>query len=508
MTASLLSSSVLGIEAEIITVEARISAGLNYFIVGLPDSAVKESLFRVESAISSVGLHMPRQKVVVSMAPADLKKQGAVFDLPVALSILAASGQVAPARLEDKLFAAELGLDGKLRPVRGALSMAMRARESGVRQLILPRVNAQEAAIVNDLEVYGLDDLSAVLEFLNGDLQLEPAVHRTRETFESHKERFGIDFADVRGQQKVKRAMEIAAAGGHNLIMIGPPGAGKTMLARRLPTILPPLNLHEALESTRVHSVAGTLERPGLLATRPFRSPHHTTSDVALVGGGTHPSPGEISLAHNGVLFLDELTEFKRSVLEVLRQPLEDRQVMIARASFSASFPASFVLVAAMNPCPCGFHGHPHRKCTCTDRAVRGYINKISGPLLDRIDLQIRVEPVEYAELIVAANEESSTNVRARVIEARNRQSVRLNGIAGFSCNAQLTTQMVQKFCALGKVEQSILRQAMEKHKLSARAYDRILKVARTIADLEACERIGLTHLAEAIGFRCLDVFS
>jgi magnesium chelatase family protein len=505
MTASVCSSSVLGIEAEMITVEARISAGLNYFIVGLPDNAVRESMFRVESVIGSSGLQMPRRKIVVSMAPADVKKQGSVFDLPIALSILAASGQLSPEKLACGMFAGELSLEGRLRPVRGALSMAIRARQDGLKMLVLPEANAQEAAIVSDLEVYGLHSLTEVLEFLNGDLILAPAVHRTRETFDSRREQYGVDFADVRGQKEVKRAMEIAAAGGHNAILIGPPGSGKTMLARRLPTILPPLNLYEALEATRIHSVAGTLETPGLLATRPFRSPHHTCSDIALIGGGAHPQPGEISLAHNGVLFLDELTEFKRSVLEVLRQPLEDRQVLISRASFSASFPASFVLIAAMNPCPCGFFRHPDRKCSCSPNTVRAYVSKISGPLLDRIDLHIRVSPVAYGELAAVRVEEDSAAVRERVVGARKMQQDRLRGFPQLSCNAQLNTQMVRAFCGLGQTEQQVLEQAMEKHKLSARAYDRILKVARTIADLEGCMGIGLTHLAEAIGFRCLD---
>jgi len=468
MTVSVFSAALSGIEAVLITVETRISAGVSYFIVGLPGDAVKESLFRVESAIIGCDLQMPRQKILIGMAPAGLRKEGAVFDLPIALSILGASGQVAPEKLDSFLFTGELSLNGKLRPVRGVLSVAMEARKAGLKGLIVPKENAQEAAIVSDLRVYGFDTLAEVVGFLNGQLAAQPTIIKTRELFAQNKSLYAADFADVHGQENVKRALEIMAAGGHNGLMIGPPGTGKTMLAARLPTILPPLDLYEALETTRVHSVAGLLDTTGLMTSRPFRAPHHTASDIALVGGGSVPQPGEISLAHNGVLFMDELPEFKRRVLEVLRQPLEERHISISRANFSANFPANFILLAAMNPCPCGFFRHPDRKCTCTPQAVRQYIGRISGPLLDRIDLHIQVNPVDLNK---TAKAENSETIRKRVIKARNIQIERLKDILPSGNNALMNTAMVKEFCRLCYTEQQVLHQAMVQYKLSARSF-------------------------------------
>jgi magnesium chelatase family protein len=503
MTVSVYSSAVLGIDATTITVETLVGTGLGYTIVGLPDDAVKESLYRVESAITSCGCQMPRQKILVSMAPAALRKQGAVYDLPIALTILAASGQVPADKIKNWLFTGELSLQGRLRPVNGVLSMSVQARKEGIKCLIAPLENAEEAAIVSGLEVYGFSKIKELVLFLKGKLQAKPVVVKTRELFAVRQNLFSTDFSDVRGQKEMKRAMEIVAAGGHNALLIGPPGSGKTMLAKRLQTILPPLDLREALETTRIHSVSGLLDGVGLLTERPFRSPHHTASDIALVGGGSVPQPGEISLAHNGVLFLDELPEFKRRVLEVLRQPLEERQIAISRANFSANFPANFILLAAMNPCPCGYFKHTDRKCTCTPQAIRQYIGRISGPLLDRIDLHIQVAPVDFRELKNDLLEEKSETIRGRVIDAREIQNRRFAGLIG--SNAQMSTQTVSNHCRLDKMEQKILFEAMEKYKLSARSYERILKVARTIADLANSEKIRLSHLSEAIGFRCLD---
>ncbi|MGF7077730.1 YifB family Mg chelatase-like AAA ATPase [Mucilaginibacter sp. UYCu711] len=493
MTVSVNSAALVGIDAVFIEVETRICAGVSYFIVGLAGEAVKESLFRVESAITTCGFDMPRQKILISLAPAGIRKEGAVFDLPVALSILAASGQLAPEKMEDFLFTGELSLKGKLRPVKGALSVAIEARKAGFKSLVVPKENANEAAMVSDLAVFGFETLTEVVEFLNRTTKAEKVVIKTRELFAKDDGLYAADFSDVRGQENVKRALEIMAAGGHNGLMIGPPGTGKTMLATRLPGILPPLSLQEALETTRIYSVAGQLDSIGLMTQRPFRSVHHTASDIALVGGGPVAMPGEISMAHHGVLFMDELPEFKRKVLEVLRQPLEERQITISRASYSVNFPANFVLLAAMNPCPCGFFRHPDRKCTCTPQVIRIYRSKISGPLLDRIDLHIGVGP---ADMKITKTENSAT-IRKRVIAARNIQM----GRAGV-CNALMDTRMVREFCRLGKTEEEVLNQAMAQYKLSARSYERILKVARTAADLAAAPQITLVHLAEAISYR------
>lgn len=493
MTVSVLSAALAGIDAVPITVETRIGAGVSYFIVGLPGEAVKESLFRVESAITTAGFDMPRQKILISLAPAGIRKEGAVFDLPIALSVLAASGQLAPELMNDFLFTGELSLTGKLRPIKGALSVAVEARRAGIKYLIVPKENANEAAMVTDLAVFGFETLSQVIEFLHQPESIRPTSVRQNEVKKTEL-LYQADFSEVRGQEKVKRALEVMAAGGHNGLLIGPPGTGKTMLATRLPGILPPLGLQESLETTRIYSVAGQLDANGLITERPFRAPHHTASDISLVGGGPVAMPGEISLAHNGVLFMDELPEFKRRVLEVLRQPLEERQIAISRASYVVNFPANFVLLAAMNPCPCGFYGHPNRKCSCTPQAIRLYRAKLSGPLLDRIDLHVGVPP---ADLQSEQPAESSATVRSRVIRARNIQLERM-GV----CNALMTNKQLQTYCKLSKTEQEVLNQAMVQHKLSARSYERILKMARTVADLSGTGNIGLAHLADAIGFR------
>ncbi|MGN1264120.1 MAG: YifB family Mg chelatase-like AAA ATPase [Prevotella sp.] len=499
-------AAVMGLEATVVTIEVSMTRGVLFHLTGLADTAVRESHDRIVAALQNNGFKFPVADITVNMAPADIRKEGSGYDLPLAIAILAACEKLECDKLGDYMLIGELGLDGSLQPVRGALPIAIKARAEKFKGLIVPKQNIREAAVVNNIDVYGMDNIMDVVRFFNGDASYQPTVIDTRKEFYEHQSHFELDFADVKGQENVKRALEVAAAGGHNLIMIGPPGSGKSMMAKRLPSILPPLSLAESLETTQIHSVAGKLSRDtSLITQRPFRAPHHTISQTALVGGGTNPQPGEISLAHNGVLFADELPEFSRSVLEVMRQPLEDRKITIARIKYTIEYPCSFMFVASMNPCPCGYYGDPTHKCVCTPGQIQRYMNRISGPMLDRIDIQCEISPIPFSDLSQVQQGEPSAAIRERVIAARKIQEERFKNYKHIHCNAQMTERMIHEYAEPDAESLEMLRLAMERLSLSARAYSRILKVARTIADLEGSKDVQLNHISEAIGYRQLD---